>query len=91
MKFSKQEAIDYVKKNYNEMHDKTDTECWNLISNCYIADRQGNLYSTSNPNAKWDWWVIGGRWSNFLKLKSGGFANSARVRNIDFTPQSKII
>lgn len=25
----------------------------------------------SNPNAKWDWWVTGGRWSGMLKLKKG--------------------
>lgn len=24
----------------------------------------------TNPNAKWDWWVIGGRWSGMLKLKN---------------------
>jgi len=23
----------------------------------------------SNPNAKWDWWTVGGRWSKLLKLK----------------------
>lgn len=23
----------------------------------------------TNPNKKWDWWVVGGRWSNTLKLK----------------------
>lgn len=23
----------------------------------------------TNPNAKWDWWCIGGRWANSLKLK----------------------
>jgi hypothetical protein len=22
-----------------------------------------------NPNAKWDWWLIGGRWRNFFKVK----------------------
>jgi hypothetical protein len=27
--------------------------------------------STSNPNSKWDWWVIGGRWSGFFKVKPG--------------------
>lgn len=25
----------------------------------------------TNPNKKWDWWVIGGRWSGYLKLKPG--------------------
>jgi hypothetical protein len=24
-----------------------------------------------NPNAKWDWWCIGGRWSGMLTLKQG--------------------
>lgn len=39
-----------------------------------------------NPNSKWDWWVIGGRWENSLKLKSGEKANYARIKDIDFTP-----
>lgn len=26
-------------------------------------DVDGNVYSTRNPNAKWDWYTIGGRWS----------------------------
>jgi hypothetical protein len=25
----------------------------------------------TNPNAKWDWYQVGGRWSDFLKLKAG--------------------
>lgn len=29
-----------------------------------------------NPNAKWDWWVIGGRWGGMLRLKSGCPGNS---------------
>lgn len=24
-----------------------------------------------NPNAKWDWWVVGGRWTGFYPVKSG--------------------
>lgn len=24
-----------------------------------------------NPNAKWDWWVLGGRWTGFFKMKEG--------------------
>lgn len=26
-------------------------------------------FSTYNPNSKWDWYQIGGRWSNYFKLK----------------------
>lgn len=25
----------------------------------------------TNPNAKWDWWVVGGRWTGYFKLKEG--------------------
>lgn len=30
----------------------------------------GNM-STYNPNSKWDWYQLGGRWSGFFKLKAG--------------------
>lgn len=29
------------------------------------------LTRRTNPNAKWDWWMLGGRWSGLFKLKSG--------------------
>lgn len=28
-------------------------------------------YNTYNPDSKWDWYSIGGRWSGFFKLKEG--------------------
>ena len=30
-----------------------------------------------NPNPKWDWWELGGRWSNMLRLKAGRKGNRA--------------
>jgi hypothetical protein len=30
-----------------------------------------SVIDRTNPDRKWDWWVIGGRWSGFLKLRSG--------------------
>lgn len=35
----------------------------------------------TNPNAKWDWYSTGGRWSGLLKLKDGSTADSAKVRD----------
>ena len=32
---------------------------------------EGGLYSTSNPNDRWDWYTIGGRWLGYFKLKLG--------------------
>jgi len=28
-------------------------------------------FKKTNPNYEWDWWVVGGRWSGFFKLKDG--------------------
>ena len=36
------------------------------------TDGTWHEYSTYNPNSKWDWYSIGGRWSGFFKLKPGG-------------------
>lgn len=37
-----------------------------------------------NPNAKWDWYVVGGRWSGMLKLKSDGSrVNTALIEEVD--------
>lgn len=30
----------------------------------------------TNPNAKWDWWQIGGRWTGKLKLKESGIGRN---------------
>lgn len=35
----------------------------------YYKKADGSWYTKTNPNSKWDWWVIGGRWSGFLKKK----------------------
>ncbi len=38
----------------------------------YEIDANENLLSTYNPDSKWDWYVIGGRWSGYLILKERG-------------------
>lgn len=40
----------------------------------YAIVRDGKLVKAidrTNPNKKWDWWQVGGRWHGFLKLKHG--------------------
>lgn len=37
-----------------------------------VVDELGSVteaYDRTNPNAKWDWWVIGGRWTGYWLLK----------------------
>lgn len=43
-----------------------------------IADEKGEIIKVvrrTNPNAKWDWYRIGGRWQGFFKLKEGKEGN----------------
>jgi hypothetical protein len=44
-----------------------------------IIDADGNLVKAinhTNPNAQWDWYQVGGRWSNWLRLKPPVAANA---------------
>lgn len=43
-----------------------------------------NKYTTRNPNSKWDWWQIGGRWDNRLETHTGG-TNHTTINNLAFT------
>lgn len=45
--------------------------------------RNGVWGKMTNPNKKWDWWVVGGRWSNMLALKSGGKGSVAQKSDLD--------
>lgn len=38
----------------------------------------------TNPNAKWDWWQIGGRYSNWLFSTCGNGVDQALIKDIDF-------
>ena len=38
----------------------------------------------TNPNGKWDWYELGGRWKNMLKLKTYHSSDSAMIKDIDF-------
>ena len=31
----------------------------------------GEVYSERNPNSKWDWYQLGGRWAGSIKIKEG--------------------
>lgn len=49
-----------------------------LISETYDSDdvdSMGNQWTTYNPNSKWDWHLLGGRWSGMIKLKEGRTGN----------------
>ena len=42
------------------------------------------VVNRTNPNSKWDWYTVGGRWSNFLLRKDGQRVDAARKSDVDF-------
>lgn len=42
----------------------------------------GKVGNKNNPNAKWDWWVIGGRWPDELIIKNDEGVAQAEIKDI---------
>ena len=55
---------------------------------CYSVDEKG-MYYVSNPNAKWDWWTIGGRWDGWLVKKDGTRCNTCKVKDLSLEKMSE--
>ncbi len=50
----------------------------------YKVNAEGRYGYWENPNRKWDWYQLGGRWSNMFLLKDGSRSDQARKKDIDF-------
>lgn len=63
--------IEFITKELESLSKKTNKEYLN--DNLYEkADKKrGYSISTYNPNSKWDWYEVGGRWCGYFKLKEG--------------------
>jgi hypothetical protein len=48
------------------------------------VDDKGGIISTYNPNSKWDWYEIGGRWNNSITTKDLKKVNYTRIKDIEF-------
>lgn len=52
---------------------------------CYEFNEEQKCWGYwTNPNAKWDWYTIGGRWSDRLNFKDGTVGDSGLIDDIDF-------
>lgn len=53
-----------------------------------LVDEAGDVVKVikrTNPNKRWDYWTVGGRWPGFLKLKgAAGDVDTAKKGEIDF-------
>ena len=67
---------------------------------CEIDNITGKRGYWQNPDAKWDWYVIGGRWAGLLKAKEGiryepegrykkGYFDEAKLGDCDFSLDEK--
>src|SRR5690554_2079089 len=63
------EDIAPVSVKFSELYSTFEEFCkeWHGIE----PNEQGRFGYLSNPNAKWDWYVIGGRWSGYFKALPG--------------------
>lgn len=73
--------IDVFKRRYEKIRKMTDLQYYHYYFDRAKKDKEGNILSTYNPNSKWDWWQIGGRFAGWLnpnadKLRSKIKANS---------------
>ena len=61
-------------------------DAWKEAKNWgYKLDDNENLVTTYNPDSKWDWYSIGGRWSGFLYTKEkDDEGNPIRVNQAQF-------
>lgn len=73
--------IEWLKGEARETAKITDEEeLFKLGAKWYIddednpLDKDGNYWTTSNDDAKWDWYQVGGRWAGFFQVKAGAEA-----------------
>ena len=88
LEYTRYRAIGYAREHYKELRDKSDEECWKFMADGYITDDEGNLYTTYNLQTRWDYYTIGGNWDGYLRV-NGKHVNTARIGEIDFTPDEE--
>ena len=87
------EMSEYYKIILHNDETKTDEELYEIYhedNQDLSFDENGNELSTYNPKSKWDWYSIGGRWDQMLRLKGKDTrVNEALVKDIDFSPNKE--
>lgn len=81
--------IDYLENVFPKKLKWTDKECYEDMRRWYeeddeCIDNEGNIWSTYNPNSKWDWYEVGGRWNNCIITKDGNKTDEDLISEVDF-------
>lgn len=83
---SKEELITEVRALSPDRLNWTDEECYTYGAKYYSLEDikpDGSVFERNNPNAKWDWYTVGGRFSDCVPLIDGGFDNEADMIDVD--------
>ena len=82
---------DYINSYKNEHPDTTltDEQIYATANDMYTGVEEDGIYDYYNPDAKWDWYEIGGRWPNSLKVKKDAQFNMGGHYGKMGTPEGK--
>ena len=86
--------FDYVTKTIPEMLQYSDEEAYQSHIKYIEEDdvlSDGSVVQWHNPEAKWDWYVIGGRFENQIPLKDGTLVDSSVCSEIRLEPTQEEI
>ena len=86
--------LDYLENTFPKEMAMNDDEIYALATKFYDEDQfmeNGSIRSLYNPDSKWDWWEIGGRWDKTVPTIGGTYVNTALIKFIDFSPTEKDI
>ena len=81
--------VNWTRENYIKYHrqdhpdlEQSDDEIWAEARESYGLENsdEENIYGYYNPDARWDWWVIGGRWRYQLKVPK----DAEQIKDQDF-------
>lgn len=80
--------LNYLENEFPKVLKMTDEELYQReiagYENC--IDEDGNITSIYNPNSKWDWYEIGGRWAEMLSVGKEK-VDYAVMTDINFNPK----
>lgn len=85
-KYNRKEHIEYITKIFPTKLNWTDEECYADGVKYYDEEdikSDGSVFERSNPNAKWDWYEVGGRFCNLIPLTDGSFDNEADMCDVN--------
>ena len=81
-----EESIEELQKEFEEQKDGGMQSLHEYIIDYYgyHTNEAGVWGRRTNPDRKWDWWQVGGRWSNWILLKDGRKVDRCYKSDIDF-------